>query len=40
VKVEKNTPNQFEMNGLDRGMYIIKFTTEAGKFNVKKLIVE
>lgn len=40
VKVEKNTPNQFEMNGLDRGMYLIKFTTEAGKFSVKKLIVE
>lgn len=40
VKVEKNTPDQFEMSGLDRGMYLIKFTTEAGKFSVKKLIVE
>jgi len=40
VKVEKNAPDQFEMNGLDRGMYLIKFTTEAGKFSVKKLIVE
>jgi hypothetical protein len=25
---------------LERGMYLIKFTTEAGKFSVKKLIVE
>jgi ribosomal protein S10 len=40
VKVEKNTPDQFEMSGLERGMYLIKFTTEAGKFSVKKLIVE
>lgn len=29
-----------QINGLDRGLYIIKFTTASGKFAAKKLIVE
>ncbi len=29
-----------QINGLDRGLYIIKFTTESGKFAAKKLVVE
>ncbi|MDX1940342.1 MAG: T9SS type A sorting domain-containing protein, partial [Saprospiraceae bacterium] len=29
-----------QINGLDRGLYIIKFTTESGRFAAKKLVVE
>ena len=29
-----------EMDGLIRGIYLVKFTTESGKFAAKKLIVE
>ncbi|MEY4107577.1 MAG: hypothetical protein RL181_1919, partial [Bacteroidota bacterium] len=32
--------NRTEMSGLGRGLYLVKFTTQSGKFAAKKLIVE
>lgn len=40
VKVEGIGLVKQEINGLDRGLYVIKFTTASGKFAAKKLIVE
>ena len=40
IKTEGIGLNRIEMNGLNRGFYIVKFSAADGKFAAKKLIVE
>ena len=40
LRIDYSGMNRTEMSGLGRGLYLVKFTTQSGKFAAKKLIVE